>query len=179
MKHDLKGKHVAILIAPKGTEHVEFAEPKAAVERSGGRVSVVGVRSGEATTVRHDLEPCETVAVDPAAVGFVRGILEKGKPVAAICHDPWVLLEADVVRGRTLTSYPSLQTDVRNAGGTWVDREVQVDQGLVTSRNPDDLPAFTAKLIEEVADSLNQRPRETLDWKSPGEAYAETVAMTD
>src|SRR6056297_24078 len=152
MKHDLNGKHVAILIAPKGTEHVEFAEPKAAVERSGGRVSVVG---------------------------FVRGILEKGKPVAAICHDPWVLLEADVVRGRTLTSYPSLQTDVRNAGGTWVDREVQVDQGLVTSRNPDDLPAFTAKLIEEVADSLNQRPRETLDWKSPGEAYAETVAMTD
>ena len=185
MTHDLTGKHVAILVAPKGTEHVEFAEPKAAVERAGGRVSVVSMRREEATTVRHDLEPGETVAVDaafsevsaddfdavivpggtvgadklrsnPEAVGFVRGFFEKGKPVASICHGPWVLVEADVVRGRTLTSYPSLQTDVRNAGGTWVDREVQVDQGLVTSRNPDDLPAFTKKLVEEVAEGRHE-----------------------
>jgi protease I len=185
MTHDLTGKHVAILVAPKGTEHVELAEPKAAVERAGGRVSIVGVRRGEATTVRHDLEPGETVNVDAAlsevsvddfdavvvpggtvgadklrsnaeAVGFVRGFFEKRKPVAAICHGPWVLVEADVVRGRTLTSYPSLQTDIRNAGGTWVDREVEVDQGLVTSRKPDDLPAFTAKLVEEVAEGRHE-----------------------
>ena len=181
MARELSGKHVAILVAPKGTEHVELAAPKAAVEGAGGRVSIVGVRRGEATTVRHDLEAGETVAVDAAfsevsaddfdavvvpggtvgadrlrletdAVGFVHGFLERGKPVAAICHGPWLLVEADVVRGRTLTSYPSLQTDIRNAGGTWVDREVQVDQGLVTSRRPDDLPAFTAKLVEEVAE---------------------------
>lgn len=181
MAHDLTGKHVAILVAPKGTEHVELAEPKAAVERAGGRVSVVGLRRGEATTVRHDLEAGETIAVDAAfaevsaddfdavvvpggtvgadklrfdgdAVAFVRGFFEQKKPVAAICHGPWVLVEADVVRGRTLTSYPSVQTDIRNAGGTWVDREVVVDQGLVTSRRPDDLPAFTAKLVEEIAE---------------------------
>jgi protease I len=185
MAHDLTGKHVAILVAPKGTEHVELAEPKAAVERAGGRVSVVGVRRGEATTVRHDLEKGETIAVDAAfsdvsaddfdavvipggtvgadrlrldedAVGFVRGFFEQAKPVAAICHGPWLLVEADVVRGRTLTSYPSVRTDIRNAGGTWVDREVQVDQGLVTSRRPDDLPAFTAKLVEEVAEGRHE-----------------------
>ena len=186
MAHDLTGKHVAILVAPKGTEHVEFAEPKAAIERAGGRVSVVGVRGGEVQTVRHDLEPGETVAIDAAfsdvsadefdtvvipggtvgadklrlegdAVDFVRGFFEQGKPVAAICHGPWLLVEADVVRGRTLTSYPSVQTDIRNAGGTWVDREVHVDQGLVTSRKPDDLPAFTAKLVEEVAEGKHAR----------------------
>jgi protease I len=185
MAGDLSGKHVAILVAPKGTEHVELAAPKAAVEGAGGRVSIVGVRRGEATTVRHDLEQGETLAVDAAfsevsaddfdavvvpggtvgadrlrleedAVGFVRGFFEQGKPVAAICHGPWLLVEADVVRGRTLTSYPSLQTDIRNAGGTWVDREVQVDQGLVTSRRPDDLPAFTAKLVEEVAEGRHE-----------------------
>jgi protease I len=186
MAHDLTGKHVAILVAPKGTEHVELAEPKAAVERAGGRTSVVGIRRGEATTVRHDLEAGETITVDAAfsdvsaddfdavvvpggtvgadklradadAVAFVRGFFERKKPVAAICHGPWVLVEADAVRGRTLTSYPSLQTDIRNAGGTWVDREVQVDQGLVTSRNPDDLPAFTAKLVEEVWEGKHEQ----------------------
>jgi protease I len=185
MAHDLTGKHVAILVAPKGTEHVELAEPRDAVERAGGRVSLVGVRRGEVQTVRHDLEPGETLTVDAAfsevsadefdavvvpggtvgadklranveAVGFVRGFFEKGKPVAAICHGPWVLVEADVVRGRTLTSYPSLQTDIRNAGGTWVDREVNVDQGLVTSRKPDDLPAFTAKMVEEIAEGKHE-----------------------
>jgi protease I len=183
--HDLTGKHVAILIAPKGTEHVEFAEPKKAVEGAGGRTSVVGSRRGEAKTVRHDLEPGENVTVDAAfsevsaedfdavvipggtvgadklradedAVAFVRGFFERGKPVAAICHGPWLLVEADVLRDRTITSYPSLQTDIRNAGGTWVDREVHVDQGLVTSRKPDDLPAFTTKLIEEIAEGKHE-----------------------
>ena len=181
MAHDLSGKHVAILVAPKGTEHVELAEPKAAVERAGGRTSIVGQRRGDVATVRHDLEAGETVTVDATfaeasaddydavvvpggtvgadklradadAVAFVRGFFEQEKPVAAICHGPWVLVEADVLRDRTVTSYPSLRTDVRNAGGTWVDREVQVDRGLVTSRRPDDLPAFTAKLVEEVAE---------------------------
>ena len=85
-------------------------------------------------------------------VAFVHAFFEAGKPVAAICHAPWTLVEADVVKGRTLTSFPSLQTDIRNAGGNWVDQEVVVDKGLVTSRNPDDLPAFCAKLIEEVAE---------------------------
>lgn len=152
MAHDLTGKHVAILVAPKGTERVEFAGPKAAIERAGGRVSVVGVHGGEVETVRHDLEPGETVAVD-----FVRGFFENGKPAAAICHGSWLLVEADVVRGRTLTSYPSVQTDIRDAGATWVDREVHVDQGLVTSRKPDDLPAFTAKLVEEVAEGKHAK----------------------
>lgn len=185
MAHDLTGKHVAILVAPKGTEHVELAEPRAAVERAGGRVSIVGARRGEVKTVRNDLEPGDTVTVDEAytdltaddfdavvvpggtvgadrlrldedAVGFVRGFFEQRKPVAAICHGPWLLVEADVVRGRTLTSYPSLRTDVRNAGGTWVDREAQVDHGLVTSRRPDDLPAFTAILVEEVAEGKHE-----------------------
>jgi deglycase len=87
---------------------------------------------------------------------FVRSFFEAGKPVAVICHGPWTLVEADVVRGRTLTSYPSLQTDIRNAGGTWVDEEVHVDRDLVSSRRPDDLPAFCAKMIEEFAEGIHQ-----------------------
>jgi protease I len=90
--------------------------------------------------------------MDKDAVAFVQAFVAAGKPVAAICHAPWTLVEADVVRGRTLTSWPSLQTDIRNAGGTWVDEEVHTDRGLVTSRNPDDLPAFCAKMIEELAE---------------------------
>ena len=94
---------------------------------------------------------------DEKAVGFVRGFFEEAKPVGVICHGPWTLVEADVVRDRTLTSWPSVQTDIRNAGGNWVDEEVVVDQGLVTSRKPDDLPAFNAKLVEEVAEGKHAK----------------------
>jgi deglycase len=177
----LGGRKVAILLAPAGTEQAEFTEPRKAVTDAGADVDVIGVQAGPARTVNHDLDPGETFAVDktfdqvsaddydavivpggtvgadklrgePAAIRFVRGFFETGKPAAAICHGPWTLVEADVVRGRTLTSFPTLATDIRNAGGTWTDREVVIDQGLVTSRNPHDLPAFCAKIVEEFAE---------------------------
>ncbi|MDQ3285277.1 MAG: type 1 glutamine amidotransferase [Actinomycetota bacterium] len=181
MANELQGRKVAILIAPVGTEHVEFTEPKKAVEGAGGQVDVIGIQTGEAQTMNSDVNPGETFNVektfsdvspddydglivpggtvgadnlrgDEDAVNFIHGFFEQQKPVAVICHGPWTLVEADVVRGRTLTSYPTLQTDIRNAGGEWVDQEVVTDQGLVTSRNPDDLPAFCSKLVEEIAE---------------------------
>jgi protease I len=176
----LRGLKVAILLAPAGTEQVEFTEPKRAVEGAGADVDVIGAQVGPARTVDHDLEPGETFMVDKSfdqvaaddydalivpggtvgadklrgsagAVRLVRAFVEAGKPAALICHGPWTLVEADVVRGRTLTSWPTLATDIRNAGGAWVDQEVVADQGLVTSRGPNDLPAFCAKLTEEFA----------------------------
>lgn len=181
MANELQGRKVAILIAPVGTEQVEFTEPKKAVEAEGATVEVIGLQAGEAQTMNADVNPGESFNVekavadvspddydalivpggtvgadnlrgDAAAVAFVRGFFEQAKPVGVICHGPWTLVEADVVKGRTLTSYPTLQTDIRNAGGTWVDEEVCTDQGLVTSRNPDDLPAFCAKIVEEFAE---------------------------
>ena len=181
MANELQGRKVAILLAPVGSEQVEFTEPKKAVEDAGAEVDVVGIQTGEAQTMNSDVNMGETFTVEKTfsdvsvedydalivpggtvgadnlranqeAVQFVRGFFEQEKPVGVICHGPWTLVEADVVRGRTLTSYPSLQTDIRNAGGEWVDEEVVTDQGLVTSRNPDDLPAFCSKLVEEIAE---------------------------
>src|SRR5215213_9389434 len=171
MANELQGRRVAILLAPVGTEQAEFTEPKKAVEEAGAQVDVVGLQTGEAQTMNSDVNPGETFVVektfsevspgdydalivpggtvgadtlrgDEEAVAFVRGFFEQEKP--------------DGVRGRTLTSYPSLQTDIRNAGGEWVDEEVVTDQGLVTSRNPDDLPAFCSKLVEEIAEGVHE-----------------------
>ena len=181
MANELQGRKVAILLAPVGTEQAEFTEPKKAVENAGASVDVVGIQTGDAQTMNSDVNPGETFSVektfsevsaedydalivpggtvgsdnlrgDPEAVNFIRSFFEQEKPVGVICHGPWTLVEADVVKGRTLTSYPTLQTDIRNAGGTWVDEEVVTDAGLVTSRNPDDLPAFCSKLVEEIAE---------------------------
>jgi protease I len=186
----LEGKTVAILIAPRGTEEPEFTKPKAAVEEAGGTVTVISLEAGEAQCVNNDLDPGKSVAVDKVigdvsasdfdaliipggAVGadklrgskdvvdFVHAFFESGKPVAAICHAPWTLVEADVLEGRTLTSFPTLETDIRNAGGEWVDQEVVVDKGLVTSRNPDDLPAFCAKLVEEFCEGRHDEQAES------------------
>jgi protease I len=181
MANELQGKKVAILLAPVGTEQVEFTEPKKAVEAEGATVDVVGIQTGDAQTMNNDVNPGETFTVektftevsadeydglivpggtvgsdnlraDEDAVKFIHSFFEQAKPVGVICHGPWTLVEAGVVSGRTLTSYPTLQTDILNAGGNWIDEEVVTDQGLVTSRNPDDLPAFCSKVVEEIAE---------------------------
>ena len=172
---DLRDKKVAILVADM-FEQVEFIEPRKALEDAGATTEVVSIQEGEvqgfdhydrADTVRADRTVEEASADDydalllPGGVGnpdnlrqdenavaFVRGFFEQGKPAAAICHAPWMLIEAGVVRGRTLTSFPSLQTDLRNAGASWVDEEVVVDGNLVTSRRPADIPAFSRELLK-------------------------------
>jgi protease I len=177
MTDKLNGKTIAFLVATEGTEQVELTEPWKAVEQAGGKPELLSLEQGEIQAFNH-LDKADTFPVDRVvseasatdydalvlpggvanpdflradedAVRFAREFFEQAKPVAAICHGLWTLVEADVVKGRTLTSWPSLKTDIRNAGGTWVDEEVVVDQGLVTSRNPDDLPAFCEKLVEE------------------------------
>jgi protease I len=183
MAKRLEGKKIAFL-ATDGVEQVELTEPWKAIEAEGGTPELVSIKDGEIQGVNH-MDKADTFEVDKLAseasgadydglvlpggvanpdflradkdaVRFVHEFFEAGKPVAAICHGPWTLVEADVVRGRTLTSWPSLQTDVRNAGGTWVDEEVHVDNGLVTSRKPDDLPAFNDKLVEEICEGRHE-----------------------
>lgn len=182
----LESKSIALLIAPRGTEEAEFVVPKQALEHAGAKVTVIGIEAGHASTNNNDLDPGEEYPVDAcfadvradqfdalvipggsvgsdklrgerAAVEFVRAFIDAGKPVGAICHAPWLLVEADVVEGRKLTSFATLRTDIENAGGQWVDAEVVVDQGLVTSRTPDDLPAFCAKIVEEFAEGRHTR----------------------
>ncbi|HEX8103516.1 MAG TPA: type 1 glutamine amidotransferase domain-containing protein [Solirubrobacteraceae bacterium] len=190
MAGSLSGKRVAFLVAPEGIEQVELTEPWKAVEQAGGTPELISTEDGEVQAFNH-LDKADTFEVDKAvadadpadyaglvlpggvanpdflrtdegAVAFARAFFEQGKPVGVICHGPWTLVEADVLRGRTLTSWPSLQTDIRNAGGTWVDEEVVVDEGLVSSRNPDDLPAFCAKLVEELAEGEHEGQRESV-----------------
>jgi len=183
---DLNGKRVAIL-ATKGFEQVELLEPRKALRDAGAEAVVVSPENGSirgwdqtdwGDEVEVDLQVASANAddfhalvlpggvmnpdhlrQDEDAVSFVRAFFEAGKPVAAICHGPWMLAEADVLNGRTVTSYPSIRTDLINAGAKWVDREVVVDQGLVTSRNPDDIPAFNRKMIEEIGEGRHEGQR--------------------
>jgi deglycase len=184
----LKGKRVAIL-ATDGVEQVELTEPRKALDAAGAKTTLISPKSGKIKAWQHDhwgdeldvdlaldgakaddfdalmlpggvMNP-DHLRMDKRAVEFVKQIFQAGKPVAAICHGPWLLVEAGVVRNRTITSWPSLQTDVRNAGGDWVDREVATDMGLVTSRKPDDIPAFNRKMIEEFAEGVHQREATT------------------
>src|SRR5215467_4510231 len=180
----ISGKHVAIL-ATDGVERSELIEPRKALDAAGAQTTVVSPKTGSIKSwergnwsdeIRVDLPLDRAQAddfdalllpggvtnpdrlrIDKPAVDFVRKFFEAGKPVAAICHGLWMLVEAGVVRGRTVTSWPSLQTDIRNAGGDWVDREVVVDEGLVTSRKPDDIPAFNRKMIEEISEGVHMR----------------------
>jgi protease I len=179
----LQGKKVAFL-ATDGVEQIEYIEPRKQLEQAGAQAQLVSLKAGEIQGFNHldkgDRFPVDVAVADASAddydalvlpggvanpdflrtnrdaVRFVRSFFEAGKPVAAICHGPWTLVEAGVVRGRTLTSWPSLRTDIENAGGSWVDEEVHVDRGLVTSRKPDDLPAFNAKTVEEITEGVHQ-----------------------
>ncbi|HUB73549.1 MAG TPA: type 1 glutamine amidotransferase domain-containing protein [Solirubrobacteraceae bacterium] len=184
MASELKGKKIAFLIAQDGVEEIELTRPWQAVEQAGGTPELIAPERGQVQAFNH-LDKGSTYEahkrLDQADAGdydglvlpggvanpdqlrthrraleFVREIFAAGKPVGVICHGPWTLVEADLVRGRTLTSWPSLQTDIRNAGGEWVDEEVVVDRGLVSSRKPDDLDAFCAKVVEELAEGEHE-----------------------
>jgi protease I len=187
MSDRLQGKRIAFLTANEGVEEVELTEPLEAVRAAGAEVDLLAPEAGEVQAFNH-LDKGEKFTVDRSvgdadageydglvlpggvanpdvlrtkeeAVEFVRAFFEAGKPVGVICHGPWTLVEADVVRGRTLTSWPSLETDLRNAGAEWVDEQVHVDQGLVSSRKPDDLEAFAAKIVEEFAEGVHEGQR--------------------
>ena len=181
-RNDLIGKRVAIL-ATDGVEAAELIDPRNALDKAGAKTLLVSPKDDKIKTWEHDhwgddipvdlplgkanandfdalmlpggvMNP-DRLRIDKRAVDFVKRFFDEGKPVAAICHGPWLLVEADVVRNRTVTSWPSLQTDLRNAGADWVDREVVTDMGLVTSRKPDDIPAFNKKMIEEFTEGVH------------------------
>ena len=186
---DLNGKKIAFLVAGEGVEQVELTEPWKAVEAAGAQPELISLEKGKVQAFNHldkgdQFDVDATVAdadasaydglvlpggvanpdflrMDEDAVRFARSFFEAGKPVGVICHGPWTLVEAGVLRGRTITSWPSLRTDIENAGGKWVDEEVAVDNGLVSSRRPDDLPAFCAKIAEEFAEGRHEGQRAT------------------
>jgi protease I len=186
MAKRIDGKRVALLVT-EGFEQVELTEPRKALEEAGADVRLVSPAGGRVRAWKHTdwgdefdvdlplsaarvedfdalvlpggvLNP-DKLRMDEDAVGFVRDFFGASKPVAAICHGPWMLVEADVVRGRKVTSYPSIRRDLENAGATWVDEEVVVDEGLVTSRKPDDLPAFNRKMVEAIAEGIHAGQR--------------------
>ena len=189
MANELRGKKIAFLVAPEGVEQVELTEPWEAVKNAGGTPELLSTDSGEVQAFNHldkgDTFPVDRVVsearasdydglvlpggvanpdllrMDQDAVDFVRGFFVQGKLVGVICHGPWTLVEAGVLQGRTITSWPSLQTDIRNAGGTWVDEEVVTDEGLFSSRKPDDLSAFCAKIVEEFAEGVHEEQKES------------------
>jgi deglycase len=182
MASELSGKRVAAIVA-KGFEQVELIEPKQALEAAGAKVEIISPEQGRVRGWNHtdwgtDVTVDETIdtarpddydalllpggvmnpdhlRMNPKVVAFVRTMFESGKPVASICHGPWTLIEADCVRGYRVTSYPSIKTDLKNAGAHWVDEEVVTDRGLVTSRRPGDIPAFNRKMIEEFAEGAH------------------------
>jgi protease I len=183
MSTELSGKKIAI-IATDGVEQVELERPRQAVEDAGATAELISLQAGEIQAMNGDITPGDTFAVertiadaspddydgiilpggvanpdslrqDVNVINFLQAAFRAGTPVGVICHGPWTLVEADLVRGRTLTAYPSVRTDIRNAGGNVLDREVVVDKGLVSSRNPDDLPAFCAKIVEEFAEGTH------------------------
>ena len=176
----LSGKTVAILLAPRGNEDAEFSEPKKALEEAGAKVVVVGLEAGEGETFKNDLDPVAKYKVDKTldevkaedfdllvvpggtvgadkfraeakVIAFANAFGNSSKPVAAICHAPWLLIEAGLVKGRRLTSFKSLRTDLENAGAIWVDVEVSEDNGVITSRDPGDIPAFNAAIIKALS----------------------------
>ena len=184
----LNGKKIAIL-ATDGVEQIELTEPRKALDEAGAETTLVSLKEGSILGFKHldhgdtfeveqtidqaSAEDYDGVVIpggvangdflraDEDACNFVAAFAEQKKPIASICHGPWILVETGIVKGRTVTSWPSLKTDIRNAGGTWVDEEVHVDSGLTTSRKPDDLPAFNAKLVEEFCEGVHEGQRQS------------------
>ncbi|MFL5627769.1 MAG: type 1 glutamine amidotransferase domain-containing protein [Ktedonobacteraceae bacterium] len=183
MANELQGKKIAFL-ATDGVEQVELVTPWNAVKEAGGQPELISIKSGQIQAMNYDINKGDTFQVDKTvpeasaanydalvlpggtvnpdrlrinkdAMQFVRDFFDAGKPVGAICHGPWSLVETGVVAGCTVTSWPSLQTDIRNAGGTWVDVQVHTEKGMVTSRKPDDLPAFCGKIVEEFREGIH------------------------